>query len=300
MTSTAFFLMLASVFLHAGWNFLSKAKRPSAAFFMLASMTSVIFLAPFAYCARALLAEMPARFWLLLLASGGFEVLYMYGLFRAYQRSGISLVYPMARALPVLLTAAVVLAFGLGAAPGPLALAGMGVVAAGCLLLPLESFAGLRPRTYLTPAFLMVLLAAAGTTGYTVVDSLAMPHLLAGGAHSPLLCAGAYLFLVESLLVLGLAACVAADAGERAEFRRLFLRSPHPSLSGLSASTAYILILLAMGFVANVSYIQAFRQMSLPLGVFAGIVFLKESRPPAKLAGVALVVAGLVLVALGR
>ena len=53
-----------------------------------------------------------------------------------------------------------------------------------------------------------------------------------------------------------------------------------------------------MGFVTNVSYIQAFRQMSLPLGVLAGILILKESHPPVKLAGIALVVGGLLLTSL--
>ena len=58
------------------------------------------------------------------------------------------------------------------------------------------------------------------------------------------------------------------------------------------------LILLAMGFVTNVSYIQAFRQMSLPIGVIFGILFLKEKCLPTKLAGVTLVVTGLIITAI--
>ena len=53
-----------------------------------------------------------------------------------------------------------------------------------------------------------------------------------------------------------------------------------------------------MGFVTNVSFVQAFRQLSLPLGVFAGIVFLKESPAKPKLLGVALIVLGLILTVL--
>lgn len=85
---------------------------------------------------------------------------------------------------------------------------------------------------------------------------------------------------------------------ERAEFRRLFLKSAYPSLAGIFASGCYILILLAMGHVTNVSFIQAFRQMSLPLGVLAGIFILKESHAPVKLIGIGLVIAGLVMVSL--
>jgi len=60
-----------------------------------------------------------------------------------------------------------------------------------------------------------------------------------------------------------------------------------------------VLILLAMGLVSNVSYVQAFRQMSLPLGVLLGVLFLHERPGPPRLAGIALVVFGLLLAALG-
>ena len=63
------------------------------------------------------------------------------------------------------------------------------------------------------------------------------------------------------------------------------------------ATSAYILVLLAMHFVTNVSYVQAFRQMSLPLGAFLGIAFLKEKATSPKLAGLTLIVGGLIAVA---
>lgn len=53
-----------------------------------------------------------------------------------------------------------------------------------------------------------------------------------------------------------------------------------------------------MRFVSNVSYIQAFRQLSLPFGVLAGIFLLREPRYPVKLCGIGMVILGLVLVSL--
>ena len=50
-------------------------------------------------------------------------------------------------------------------------------------------------------------------------------------------------------------------------------------------------------FVDNVSYIQAFRQLSIPLGAAAGIVLLHEKITKPKLAGLILIVIGLILVA---
>ena len=60
-------------------------------------------------------------------------------------------------------------------------------------------------------------------------------------------------------------------------------------------TAAYLLVLAAMGMVSNVSFLQAFRQMSLPLGVAAGIFFLHEKVSGPKLAGTFLVVCGLIL-----
>ena len=300
MSWTAFFLILVSVFLHAGWNFMCKSKRASMAFYLLTALSAVVLLSPFPLLCRIEWSTLPARFRLLLLASGCCEVLYNYGLFRAYRHNDISLAYPLVRALPVLMTAGVTILLGLGRAPGMLSLFGMGVVSAGCLLIPLKRWSEFRPKSYFTPALRFILLAALCTTGYTIFDSLAAPLLAEHSDSSDLLRAGTYLFWCEIIMSIGIGFFVIRSRKERGEFRRLFLRSPYPVLCGAFSSAAYILVLIAMLFVTNVSYIQAFRQMSLPIGVFAGIVLLHENRSPIKLTGVALLVAGLLLVALGQ
>ena len=70
-------------------------------------------------------------------------------------------------------------------------------------------------------------------------------------------------------------------------------------LTGAAATVAYVTILLAMGLVSNVSYVVALRQLSVPLGVILGVVVLREPRYTPKLVGVAIIFAGMVLVALG-
>ncbi len=298
MSWTAFFLLFVSVFLHAGWNFLSKSRRPSAAFYMLASATSIVLWSTAFLTAEVRWGELPAGFWLLVSGSVACEVLYFYGLFRAYRLCDISMAYPLARALPVVMVALITILFGLGRTPGGFALAGMAVVSFGCLLIPLATFREFRLSAYRSPGIGYILLAAIGTTGYTVLDSLAIPMVQRANASGRLAGSGAYLFLIEAGIFLGLGCYVLRRPGERGEFRRLFLRSFSPSLCGLFASGSYVLVLLAMEFVTSVSFVQAFRQMSLPLGVLAGIFLLKESHPPVKLAGIALVFAGLLLTAL--
>ena len=61
MTWTAFFLVFGASILHASWNFISKSKRPSAAFYMLASMTSVLLCFPMLLFSGLDAAALPDR-----------------------------------------------------------------------------------------------------------------------------------------------------------------------------------------------------------------------------------------------
>lgn len=77
------------------------------------------------------------------------------------------------------------------------------------------------------------------------------------------------------------------------------LKSPHPYLAGAFAAYAYLLVLLAMNLVTNVSYIQAFRQLSLPVGMALGFIILKEKFTMPKIVALALILGGLAVVYMG-
>ena len=244
MTLIAFFLVLASAILHAGWNILSKRSNPSAAFYLLSSSTAAVVCLCCAGGFRIDFTLLPLKFSLLLTVSILFEALYLIGLAHAYRSCDISIAYPMGRAMPVLLI-------------------------------------------------------AAGTTGYTVCDSVAMEILHSYAGRTDWQLTFSYLFCIESGIVLALSGFVLLHPAEREEFKRLFLRTPAPMFTGIASTTAYALILAAMQFVTSVTYIQAFRQLSLPIGVFAGVFLLHERCPLPKIVGTALIVAGLFLVAFG-
>ncbi|MCY3759412.1 MAG: drug/metabolite transporter, partial [Acidobacteria bacterium] len=59
------------------------------------------------------------------------------------------------------------------------------------------------------------------------------------------------------------------------------------------------LILAAMTWSHNVSYVVAFRQISIPLGALLGIFWLKEPLPLPKAIGLLILLIGLILVAVG-
>src|SRR5690606_24318932 len=103
------------------------------------SMAALIW-SPFLFLGGIPFRSLPASFYLLLFGSVLAEVLYVAGLAYAYRRSEISLVYPIMRALPVLMVALLSIAFSLGRQFSLLALAGMVLTTVGCLLMPLRDF----------------------------------------------------------------------------------------------------------------------------------------------------------------
>lgn len=299
MTFFAFVLVFASVFLHVAWNFISKRSKPSLAFYMLMSGTAALIWLPFFLTSDLRIAELPPYFFVFFLGSVAAEVLYVAGLAYAYRKSDISLVYPLVRAIPVLLVAAVTILFGLGKTPGPAALLGMVVITAGCILMPLKAFGDFRLSNYRSKVLVFILLGAIGTTGYTILDSEALAVIRQTVQRSSVFDLLTYLFMIESGLTVGQLFFVVSIREEREAFQGLFLRSFQPMLAGVCSSCAYGLILLAMAYVTNVSYIQAFRQMSLPIGFLAGVLILKEPHSAPKITGIILIVAGLLLVSLG-
>lgn len=297
MTFFPFVLIAVSVVFHVGWNLLSKKTVPSIAFYALSAATCALACLPGVFFAAVDWEGLPGRFWRLCGVSVASQCWYYFGLAEAYRRGDISLVYPLTRALPVLATAGVSMFFGWGARPGNLALGGMAVVFAGCLLMPFSAWKDARVAHCRTPLIGYVLLSALGITGYTLADSEAMLLFREfGGGGIPGAVVYQFLVLCGSSVVLAGWVCVSPS--EREEVRLLLGKTAAPHLSGILAGCGYVLVLTAMTMVDNVSYVQAFRQMSLPVGVIAGIVFLKEKPGAPRLAGVGLVIAGLVAVAL--
>jgi drug/metabolite transporter (DMT)-like permease len=70
-------------------------------------------------------------------------------------------------------------------------------------------------------------------------------------------------------------------------------------LTGIGIYATYSIVLVAMSYARDVSYIIGFRQLSIPVGALMGIVLLKEPRYRPKLAGLAVICVGLFLIAVG-
>ena len=307
MTPPAILLLLISAGIHASWNFLSKRSRATIGFFLLAVVLSLAFFSPVIWLNRRLLPHIPLSVWWLLVLTAGFQALYYSGLAGAYRRGELSLIYPLVRALPVLLVAGVSWSLGRGDQISNLGFLGMLLVAAGCFVLPMRSFSFQRSqpraRHFLGhPALFLAFLAAVGTTGYTILDDHALSILrqLPGPAQSGVQITLLYTFLEGISISAWLAVLVLLIPSERREINSLLQRSwRNAALAGIFMLLAYGLVLIAMAFVRDVSYVSAFRQTSIPIGALLGLLVEKEKAYPPKLVGIISISFGLALVALG-
>ena len=296
MSITAAILIFISVFMHVAWNMLSKSTRPSTAFYIIMNFVGGIIWLPFFIRSCATFCGLPPAFYGLFLASCVFEVIYMYGLAHGYKHGDISLIYPVVRALPVVLLAVITLVFGIGKPFDMLTLGGMLLIAAGCFIMPFASFRNISLRSLNGIALLFIALGAIGTTGYTLCDSQALKICGEGAgviSHDTTL---GYLFMIQMGLTLGEVPLILFDPAERTAFKKFMGKEIiYPVIAGVCCSGAYALVLFAMQHVTNVSFIQAFRQLSLPLGFVAGLLFLKEKSSATKITGLVMILSGLLI-----
>lgn len=298
MSLFAFFLVFCSIFLHAAWHLISKAQKPFLAFFLAVSLGSLITTLPFVFISGIQLQALPAECFLFAALGGICGALCNAGLSLAYRNADVSLAYPMARAIPVLLTAIITMVSGLGTPLGMESVVGLPIVIAGCLMMPIQRFSEIRLSDYWNKGLLGIMIAALGTTGYTIFDSEGMKLIHEFGNVNNIYGACVYSFLREIFLFCALCAATFGLSGERVHFSWKLMRQYQGYVAGIIASIAYLFILIAMLNVKNVSYLQAFRQMSLPVGMIMGILFLHEKYYYPKILGVILIVAGLILLAL--
>lgn len=297
MTLTAFILLLLSVTFHASWNLLAKKSVMSIACYTIICLTSALCWMHMQFWTPVNVFALPGKYYLLMMCSIASDVLYCLGLVRAYRTMEMSTAYPMMRSLPLLLTAAVTTIFGLGKPLTPMALLGMAVVFVGCLLMPLADFKSFRWQSYVNVHLLFILLVACGTTGYTVFDNQAQAILRSAvcNVSKPLLSL-TYYSSRGILLSITLLTILFSCKRERENLRNFIReRNFNPVLAGLFATCAYSLVLIAMNYVSNVSYVQVFRQLGLLVGVAGGIIILKERCSAPKITGSLLIVSGLVM-----
>ena len=215
-----------------------------------------------------------------------------------YKRMEMATAYPVMRALPIILTALATSLLGWGKPLTMYSCIGFFIVFVGALLIPLNHFSDFKLSQYLNRNTFFILVVACGTTGYTIFDSQATAALKNSlpDISAPVRSLSYYstrgLLLSSTLWVISL--ILPPLRREIAQFKDFHMLKSG-LMAGFFASLCYSLVLVAMNYVSNVSYVQVFRQLGLPIGMGLGVLILKEHCTWTKVVGVILILSGLAI-----
>ena len=321
-------LVLFSTLLHASWNLLAKRGSGSPVLFprvlLALAVPGLLFGLLGEWRGAALLPEI----WPFLLVAGAFQAAYFLGLTMGYRAGDVSLVYPLVRALPVLLVG--VFDVLRGQVPGAAGWLGLALVLAGCLLVaapprplrtPRTVAAGTRgaasdesrgaevpspgrdrlARRWHGAAIGWAVIAALGTVGYTVADKLAADAISAAGraGAGAAFRYGSWEFAITTAYFLPLLALAdrirprpAGSASPAPPSARQAARWPAVVAIAVLMYVTYALVLWAFQLSWQTSYVVALRQFSIVAGVVGGALLLGEPARALRMTGGAVIVAG--------
>lgn len=286
MTALALVLVLTSALLHASWNLLAKRISGARVIVWMFTSLSSVFLVPVAI--TLLILDEP-RFGVLgvafILGTTLLHLIYFTLLQRGYRTGDLSLVYPLARGLGPTLASigAIVL---LGERPSWLVIVGLILVVGGIILLTLRVSDGAprHPREAIRYGILIGLCIAA----YTVWDK----HAVSGLGVPPL--------VLEAAAGAGIALMLTPHAIRHWADVKATWRDHRPEVIGIAvmAPMSYILILTVMKFTP-LTYVAPAREIGILFAALMGTRLLGERDAGRRLLAAALVVAGVIVLAIG-
>jgi drug/metabolite transporter (DMT)-like permease len=291
--ATPYLLVLVAAVLHAYWNYLLKRAGGGQLFVGLTKVAEVALFAPvFLVFGLREATSHGIQLWPLA-AVGAVLTLSNYGfLAKAYERADLSFVYPVSRgAILVLVPILGFLVFNerLNAR----GYAAVGAILAGIVVMQVRRRSALEKSIGAGringAAVVFALLAAAAAAGYTIWDKRSVRLI------SPFTYFYTYTTLVGAAYGMYVVRAYGADA-IRTEWRRNALSIVQV---GAFNTIAYVLVLFALRDGVS-SYVVAVRQLSVAFGAVLGWWLLGERIDLAKRIGIALILAGAVLVALTR
>jgi drug/metabolite transporter (DMT)-like permease len=283
MTGLALALVLTSALMHATWNFFAKRADGGLPFaWMFSALGTVLFLPVIIVILIVQQPTLGLREWGGIAVTCAIHVGYYLLLERGYRVGDLSFVYPIGRGTgPILSTlGAIVL---LGERPTVLVWVGTLLVTAGVLIITGNPF---RARSS-TPALIYGLLIGLSMAVYTLWDKQVVGVLLIPP-----------LFLIWCS---GLTRTVVLYPQARRDWGRVqtLWRDHRREAFGVALldPMSYTLFLMALA-VTNVSLVAPVRQISIVIGTFLGAKVLAESGSQRRLLAAAVMVIGVVTLAL--
>jgi uncharacterized membrane protein len=210
----------------------------------------------------------------------------------SYKEGNISTVYPVSRAgalifLPVLSLLLLEERISL------IGLIALGMIIAGCFIIQLRAFRRQELAASLTdarkPSTIFAGVSAFTVACYSLWDKRSVHRL------DPFL----YFYSYTTIIAIAYALVILTREKAMDIARELSTNWPSILQVGLFNTLTYLLVLLSLG-EGKATYVIALRQLSIPVGAFLGYYFLKEPASPPKQLGIAVIVAGCLLVCLAK
>jgi drug/metabolite transporter (DMT)-like permease len=280
-------LVMASAFMHAGWNLLARGRGDPVAFIgrMLAASTVVGFVP--AVATELYTRSLPPGAWACVAASAVCGGLYCFFLARAYSMADFTIVYPVARGLPVVFVGLGDVIFGRGVPVW--GWVGLVMVASGCFLAPLHSFYEVSLARYFNKSTAWILLVALAIVGFTLFDKAAAERVSRGAATAARYC---YFYFAGTFLVYRATLVASRDRSPVSKPVGWFF----PALAALFNFGGYWLVLWSYQLSGRASYVIAFRQTSILIGVAVAFALYGERGLAVRLTGAVVITAGLVII----
>ncbi len=273
MSIFAILLLTLSAIAHAAWNLFGKrAANAGISFYIIAVWASAILYLPIIFLKVKWMSSLPFSYWRVVVFAGIAETIYMVGLSGAYKYGSLGLSYPIARALPVLIVpmGSFLIFNQLLSLPAVL---GMVLVTVSMLsLLKFDADSLHKGR-----AIVFAVIAALGTVAYSLIDYQALQMLRNELPSEEKWTLSIFYAACQGLSTLVVLSMVLLSSKQRSKLKTTFVQQGHVAiLAGVVMAGTYALVLFSYMFVSNVGYAVAFRQLSIPIGVILGVVFLKE------------------------
>ena len=290
MSFFAISLVLVSAALHALWNFLLKRAGAGQQVVALSKVAEVVLFAPvFLVFSSTSLPSTGITLRLTGFAAVGVIANYV-ALAEAYRHGDLSFVYPIARGA-VLVFLPVIGYVTLGERLSLIGSLALILIVTGIASLNLSGVSREAFRSFAAAlngrATVYALIAALITAGYSVWDKYAVSQM------QPF----AYMYLYTVLVALAYAAWLST------RFTTLEIKTswaahwPSVMAIGVLNSVSYLLVLAALR-TDMTSYVLGMRQLSIAVGVGLGWKLLREPMNRMRVTGIALIVAGCLLIAM--
>lgn len=273
MNRIAILLIIISTFMHVAWNLIVKHQKDEFIFFKKFLIWMIIIGSVPFILLEIYESSFPVNVWICVFFSGMFCAVYYYSLAASYESHDFTIIYPLIRALPVLLVG-----FGdvlLGHNPNLLGWLGMTMVCFGCIAIPYNSFKEIKIKNYLNKLNIWVFGGAIGTTVYSLSDNFAS-DFVTPGIKSAFRYAYIFFAITTFFYIIMLKIFNKTKSKKSLIINNGNNHNKLIIFGAVMNFSAYWFVIWAYQLSRQTGYVVALRQFGIVLGIIMGLLFLKE------------------------